>query len=164
MKLPNIISIEQQEERLTPEKALWLAVVERAMRDYCFYFEWLQQHRMSCDVAHQERLYGQNRNGYVLKGIAEYNRLCWFLFCDEPAPFNLTYIFDMLDQEDALLHTIRKLCKEQFKLHLNRIKDANMFPRIVEHIFLTTDFNSIKEDSITMEFRQPSVKVRMRIT
>jgi hypothetical protein len=164
MKLPHItIYAEEDASRLSPEKALWIAVIERAARDYCFFFEWLQQYRMHCDVAQQERYYGVNRNSFVLKAIAEYNRLRWFMFSTTPTPFNLGYIFEMLDQEDDLLENVRKLSKEQFALHLQKIQEAKMFPKIVEHILLTSDM-AVDTDSVTLEFRQPSTRARMRIT
>jgi hypothetical protein len=164
MKLPHItINADDEESRLSPEKALWMAVVERGARDYCFFFEWLQQYRMHCDVAQQERFYGVTRNSFVLKAIAEYNRLQWFMFSTTPTPYNLGYIFEMLDQEEALLENVRKLSKKQFLMHLQKIQEAKMFPKIVEHILLTSDME-IDADSVTLEFRQPSTRARMRVT
>jgi hypothetical protein len=164
MKLPPITINAEEEQKLSPEKALWLAVIERGIRDYCFYFEWIQQHRMNCDIAQHERFYGNHRNAFVLKTIGEYNRLCWFMFSEDSTPYNLSYIFEMLDGDDDMLENIRLLSKKQFKLHLDKIQEANMFPRVIEHILQTTDFTSIKEDIASIEYRQPSVKVRMRIT
>ena len=69
----------------------------------------------------------------------------------------------MLDQEEALLENVRKLSKKQFLMHLQKIQEAKMFPKIVEHILLTSDME-IDADSVTLEFRQPSTRARMRVT
>jgi hypothetical protein len=162
MKLPALHAIYEEQERLTPEKALWLAVIERGMRDYCFYFEWIQQHRMSHDAGQQERLYSPHRTNYAIKSISEYNKLRWFVFSDKPREYNMIYIFEMIDGSDALLAEMRRLCKAQFKLHLDKVKEAGMFPFIVQHVLNEQDFDEVLD--YEMEYRQPSVKARMRIT
>ena len=60
-----------------PEQLLWLAVIERAILDYC----WPE----------------------VNKGLNEKHTLHWFFFTKESKPCNLTYICNMIfdDSEDA---------------------------------------------------------------
>jgi hypothetical protein len=86
MKEPPLVAEYFEEQEATPEHILWLAVIDRAIADYC--------------APSQELTlkYSMGLNG--------------FFFEDSPRPYNLIYICSMLlDREDAVAK-IRKRITE----------------------------------------------------
>jgi len=66
----------------TPEEVLWLAVIERAIMDYCW---------PTTELSIKHR-----------------NSLQWFFFATEPEPFNLLFICDTLFDDSGAPNLIRK--------------------------------------------------------
>jgi hypothetical protein len=117
-----------------PERHLWMAVIERALKDYCFFFDKL----CSTGTGHLidiNRLNAANVHDFNLKAIGQFNRLRWFIFNKEPKPFNLQYLANELyDDGDGTAGLIRKEASKQFKRHLKEIEDKNKFVAIVSYI------------------------------
>ena len=118
----------------TPERNLWFAVIERALKDYCFFFDKLLNTGSGQLVAY-ESLTNENRNNFHIKAIYEFNRLRWFLFEKEPEEFNLTYLADQLYEDgDGAASSIRKEAAEQFKLHFNQAEERGRFMAVINYI------------------------------
>jgi hypothetical protein len=122
----------------TPERNLWLAVVERALKDYCFFFDQLTK-TSNGHVIDVSKLQMHHRNSFNLKAIAELNRLRWFLFDKTPTPFNFEYICQELYSDGkGLADEIRKQASQQFKLHFDETTQKGTFAAIRDYISDTT--------------------------
>lgn len=117
-----------------PERNLWLAVIERALKDYCFFFDKL------CNTGTGQlidinRLNNVAQHDFNMKAIGQFNRLRWFIFSNEYRPFNLTYLsIELYEDGEGTAHLIRKEASKQFRLHLKEIEDKNQFVSIVHYI------------------------------
>lgn len=118
----------------TPERNLWFAVIERALKDYCFFFNKLSNTGQGQLINCESRSPTFN-NDFNLKAINEFNRLRWFLFEKEPLAFNLTYLTEQLyDDGDSAASCIRKQAIMQFKLHFLTIEEAGRFVAITSYV------------------------------
>jgi hypothetical protein len=118
----------------TPERNLWFAVIERALKDYCFFFDKLI-HSGTGQLITYESLNFDNKNNFQIKAIYEFNRLRWFLFDKEPAQFNLAYLADQLYEDgDGAASSIRKEASRQFKLHFNQAEERGHFMAVIHYI------------------------------
>jgi hypothetical protein len=127
-------------EHSFPERDLWLAVVERAMRDYCFFFDKLFNH---ASIAKWSPKIETNLSFH--KAITELNRLRWFFFGDIPEPFNLKYIMEALYEDcEGMTKLVRKTVSEQFKRHVEQIEADGKFVRIVDYIKNETNAMNVK--------------------
>lgn len=133
----------------TPERNLWFAVIERALKDYCFFFDKL----LNTGTGHliqYDSLTADNKNNFQIKAIYEYNRLRWFLFDREPAQFNLTYLADQLYEDgDGAASSIRKEALQQFKRHFNQAEERGQFMAIIHYIKENT--NIMRLEAATKE-------------
>lgn len=123
-----------------PERDLWLAVIERAVRDYCFFFDKLFSHAA-------KETWGRKTesNLSVSKSAKIFADLRWFLFCEDSEEFNLQYLFEhMYDDYDMKLGAMRKQLKEQFKLHLQQTEASGKFLNIIKRIKLQADTMKVK--------------------
>lgn len=125
---------EEEPSRETPERNLWFAVIERALKDYCFFFNKLSStgygHLLNCESRSP-----MFPNDFNLKAIAEFNRLRWFLFEKEPHPFNLAYLTEQLYEDgDSAASCIRKQAVKQFKLHFITTEELGRFEAITSYI------------------------------
>lgn len=98
--------------QVSPERALWLAVIERAMLDYCF-----------------------PTNSLMKKDVSD---LPWFFFSNESEKYNLVYICDQLFDSVDIIAKIRTRVKgmkdapggkNDFKVHRYRITALCAFQR-----------------------------------
>lgn len=118
----------------TPERNLWFAVIERALKDYCFFFNKLSTTGQGQLINCESRSPTFN-NDFNLKAIGEFNRLRWFLFEKEPHPFNLTYLTEQLyDDGESAASCIRKQAVMQFKLHFLTTEELGRFVAITSYI------------------------------
>lgn len=117
-----------------PERTLWLAVIERALKDYCFFFDRLEglPHISVKRTFHEQVI--DRKNVMYRKTIGEFARLRWFLFEPQPAPFNLTYLIQELYEDQSIADAMRKQAKEQFKLQLDKVRAQNRFALIVKYV------------------------------
>ena len=118
----------------TPERNLWFAVIERALKDYCFFFDRLLNTGNGSLVIY-ERMNDNYRQSFHLKAIAELNRLRWFLFTREQVPFNLEYLAEQLyDDGVGAAQSIRAVAIKQFKRHFLEAEAANKFEHIIRYV------------------------------
>lgn len=133
----NDMSRNQNEEYVTrdfPERTLWLAVIERALKDYCFFFDRLEglPHISIKRTFHEKVI--DRKNVMYRKTIGELARLRWFLFEPQPVAFNLSYLIRELYEDDSLADEMRKQAKEQFKLQLDKVRAQGRFALIVKYV------------------------------
>jgi hypothetical protein len=117
-----------------PERTLWLAVIERALKDYCFFFDRLEGlPQQGIHKTFHERN-SARKNVMYHKIIGDFSRLRWFLFNPTPSPFNLTYLACELYNDESIAEAMRKQAKEQFKLQLDKVRAQGKFALIVKYI------------------------------
>lgn len=117
-------------ERSFPERDLWMAVIERSVRDYCFFFDNLFQFANN-DIFEKKR---EDRVSFV-KAVQELRNLRWFLFGEIPRPFNLQFILEAVyDDFEGMAKSIRQSVSEQFKLHLEQVIASGRHKRLVEYV------------------------------
>lgn len=124
------MNIDEENQFTFPEKELWMAVIDRALRDYCFFFEKLFHHSA-------KKKWGASveDNLSSVKAIRELNRLRWFLFAEEPQEFNMQYILENIyDNYDEIGASIRYYAKQQFRRHVEEIEKLGTFKSLVMYI------------------------------
>ena len=143
----------------TPERNLWFAVIERALKDYCFFFDKLLNTGSGQLVAY-ESLTHENRNNFHIKAIYEFNRLRWFIFDKQPAQFNLSYLADQLYEDgDGAASSIRKEASRQFKLHFNEAQERGRFMAVIHYIKENT--NIMKAEAADKQSALKSKRYRL---
>jgi hypothetical protein len=143
-----------------PERTLWLAVIERAIKDYCFFFERLQRYEYHNNHRDIDRFQYNPKSKTHGNAIAEFDRLRWFLFDLEPVEFNLTYLSLMLYDGDGFACQTRQAATKHFKRHLEEIKQKGIFPHIVAHIIKNIPVDEIQLSEETSRLRF----IRYRVT
>jgi hypothetical protein len=134
MKRYMFIFEDEQTTHETPERNLWFAVIERALKDYCFFFDKLANTN-SKHLFCYNTLNESYRRNFQTKAIYEFNRLRWFLFENEPYQFNLAYLTDQLYEDgDGAASSIRKEASRQFKLHFNEAETRGRFLAVIHYI------------------------------
>lgn len=136
MRRDLILNMEQEEiSQDFPERTLWLAVIERALKDYCFFFDRLDglpQIGIK-SIFHDQKC--ERKNVMYHKTIGDFSRLRWFLFDPYPSPFNLSYLTrELYNDDESIAEAMRKQAKEQFKLQLNKVREQGRFALIVKYI------------------------------
>lgn len=139
MKESKSFFAEEMDERPpTPERKLWMAVIDRALKDYCLFFDQLQlsNQKEMLNIFDKSRQTGSKFN---IKAIREFERLNWFLFCPSAEEFNLTFLSEQFFEDyEGVADTIRKVAKRQFKKNMNDAEALGLFPVIREQISLAT--------------------------
>lgn len=134
-----------------PERTLWLAVISRAMRDYCFFFDRLS----SEDYSPPYTAKGSRKSYTTLyhKAIAEFSRLRFWFNNPNPHPFNLVYIGHMLYEDgDGFAECIRKQAHAFLAAHLEEVEKENKYPELLKHFrqFIASDI--LPEDGQAKKF------------
>lgn len=133
--VPQMLDELDSQEINSPEKQLWLAVVDRALKDYCFFFDKLFTYKLKDLGANQVET-----NLAYYKTIQELHTLRWFLFSTKPQQFNMQYILENLyDDYDGIGKTIRSKAKQHFKAHVEEIQSKGRFPRLIKYILSETN-------------------------
>lgn len=117
-----------------PEKNLWLAVIDRAVKDYCGFFDklFLVGFKYGKFINAISRV---ESNLSIIQTMHELNRLRWFLFEEKPEPFNMQYIVECLyDDSSGMLSSMRKEITKKFNEHVDAIERLGTFPRLVHYI------------------------------
>lgn len=128
--IPNLYQESHYHE--SPERNLWFAVIERALKDYCFFFDKLLNPSSAQLVNYNG---AEHKNQFQLKAIYEFNRLRWFLFEKESEEFNLTYLADQLYEDgDGAAACIRREAIKQFKTHFNEAEKNGRFMALIHYI------------------------------
>lgn len=114
--------------RHAPERTLWVAVVERAMRDYCWYLS-------SSDLM-RGFSWGMGRKHFPQPGQPEYQKLLrnyrhlrWFLFEKKAIPYNLTYIYNNFLEDSGGIQRVRRYC---IRYHAEHLKSVENDPKLAE--------------------------------
>lgn len=145
----------------TPERNLWFAVIERALKDYCFFFDRLLTTGTGNLIVY-EGLDVEKRQTFNLKAIAELNRLRWFIFNTELLQFNLQYLGEQLYEDgDSAVECIRAEAARQFKLHFVTIEHTNRFPIITNYI--RENINVDKMETATVESKLRYKRYRLQV-
>jgi hypothetical protein len=118
----------------SPERTLWLAVIERALKDYCFFFDRLQRYENCNNFRDIDRFQHNPKSRTHGNAVAEFERLRWFLFDVQPIEFNLTYLSLVLYDDEGFAFQVRKAADKYFKRHLDQTKEKGIFPYIIAHI------------------------------
>ena len=122
------ISTEQPE---SAERNLWLAVIERALNDYCFFFDRIQE-KGTDYLTKGCKGKKSSRN----KCLHEISRLRWFLYGIPAEPFNLEYLItELYDDSDNVLQSIRSHATSQFKRHILEQQDKGKFDALVSEMY-----------------------------
>jgi hypothetical protein len=118
----------------SPERNLWFAVIERALKDYCFFFDKLMNTNGSRLIIYTDKD-EDYQNVFTIKAIAELSRLRWFLFSREPEQFNLEYLAEQLyENGSGVAADIRKEASRQFKRHLEYAESLGRFQGVLYYI------------------------------
>ena len=132
-----------------PEKNLWLAVVDRAVKDYCGFFDKL----FMVGFSHGKFLNVVGRiesNLSIIQTMYELNRLRWFLFEENPEPFNMQYIMESLyDNHEGMLSCMRNEITKKFNDHVDAVERLGKFPRLIHYI--KNDTTALTEGSLRRE-------------
>lgn len=135
------------EQASSPERTLWLAVIERALKDYCFFFDTVLRNNATADIEISPSALSNPKSAIYRKRIGEFRRLRWFLFNTDAQPFNLEYLIDILYEPDQdMLSKIRMRAAKMFKRHLDETREANRFPLLIKYIDENTGANKAKPD------------------
>lgn len=118
----------------SPERTLWLAVIERALKDYCFFFERLQRYENCNNFRDIDRFQHNPKSRTHGNAVAEFERLRWFLFDLQPIEFNLTYLSLVLYDDEGFACQVRRAANKYFKRHLDQTKEKGIFPHIIAYI------------------------------
>lgn len=104
--------------RKTPEQQLWCQVLDRALADYAFFYDWFIYMRKHCGIHHSDYPATMNR---------ELRTLEWFLFSKEARPFNLGWIIDTCyNGDEGLANLIRRKITEKYQDNLARNQDDEL--------------------------------------
>lgn len=146
---PEVLVDPDCSETQFPEKNLWLAVVDRAIKDYCGFFDKLfmvgfKHGKFLNVVARVES------NLSLVQTMYELNRLRWFLFEENPEPFNMQYIMECLyDDHQGMLSSMRKEITKKFNDHVSAIERIGHFPKLVGYI--KDETNALVDGSLRQE-------------
>lgn len=147
--VPSMLDELDSQEINSPEKQLWLAVIDRALKDYCFFFDKLFTYKLKFVGSDQI----ETNLGYY-KTIQELHTLRWFLFSTNPQQFNMQYILENIyDNYEGIAKTIRDKAKQHFKSHVESIKDEGRFPRLIKYILSETNALNPEIPSVPLSFK-----------
>lgn len=126
-----LIQEQSDHDYVMPEKKLWLAVIDRAIKDYCWFFDKV------CSSNNCNSLIGYKEEHHINapRILAELNRLQSFLFAEEPEEFNLSYLSEHLfDDPEGMSEYIRNQCRKLFLGHLRRVKEQGIYPHLIDFV------------------------------
>lgn len=103
-------------ENVDPEYLLWVAIVDRAIYDFCTFADWYCQR-----LSHE---YGRKRkhvsNTAEIAMLRELSILEWFLFDTVPQPYNLQWIAEQVfNCGDSVCDKIRAKCEAGHKANID---------------------------------------------
>jgi hypothetical protein len=164
LKLNETIPHNENSALELPERFLWLAVVERALKDYCFFFDRLSGPDQSDRVMQVLVNFKQNKFRYnTKKVIAEYDRLNWFLFETVPTPFNLEYICtELYEDGNGVASCFRIEAKKLLNRHILDSRAEERFPEIITFMRTRENEPTVNADPLnknnfrTKRYRAPN--------
>ena len=105
-----------ENQQLTPEYHLWVAVVDRAIYDYSTFADWI------CKRQTYERKNARKSRPYTVETrmMRELDCLKWFLFSEPDQEFNLSWIMDHVFQSGyRMKKEIREKCEKAHETNLS---------------------------------------------
>lgn len=131
-----MITVNEDAALPQPERFLWLAVVERALKDYCYFFDRLVGADQGDAILRNSKKYKGCKIGYnYRKVLREYDRLNWFIFQRLPEPFNLEYICQQLYEDGAgMAQSFRDEAKRSFNAHVIESQADTKFSLIMDYV------------------------------
>lgn len=119
----------------SPELSLWFAVIERAVKDYCGFFDRINTNKHG-DVASYHFITPRKTDNFCLKAIYELERLRWFLFSKEKEEFNLEYLAEQLYENGrGDIDKIRREAHNKFVACLENARDLESLTQLISHIY-----------------------------
>jgi hypothetical protein len=116
-------------ENVTGEYLLWVAIVDRAIWDFCTFADWYCQ-RLSHEYGRKRK---QVSNTAEVAMLREYNVLSWFLFSERSEEFNLQWIAEHVFKcGDSICGDIRKRCEAGHKANLDVYATNERLDKLVE--------------------------------
>lgn len=109
----------------TPERALWVAVVQRAVEDYARFFQVIAHSHNESKTERSNRLKTDRNHSWLTRAAIDLRHLHNFIYCKTPKPFNLSYIADVCSLEDGYVQRIRDQCEFGFVDSLQWAKAQN---------------------------------------
>lgn len=129
------ISIDYQQYNYNPERELWFAVIERAVKDYAAFFDKALDAKKGL-LGSYHFIAPRKSDNFCLKAIYELERLRWFLFSNEKEEFNLAFLAEQLyDDGSGVVTQIREEAKRLFLFGLENSKDRESLSRLISHIY-----------------------------
>lgn len=140
-KTPIYVFGEEDDGTNFPERQLWLAVIERALKDYCFFFEKLSASGKG-QILNYCPVTDYTRKTFNTRAIKELNRLRWFIYCKEPQQFNLAMLLnEFYDDGEGMTKSIRTLASMQFKKNMQEAEALQLYPTLIDYIKKNTKAN-----------------------
>lgn len=127
------LSAGDMKELCMPERTLWLAVVERALKDYYQFFTAWERKLNVQNYHKKQRMWQEDSPDFEFQALLEFRRLHEFIFDRRVRPNNLEYIADML-YDTKIVENFRKVAKEQFLAHINEMEAKGKFVHIIAKI------------------------------
>lgn len=109
------------------EHLLWVSVVDRAIMDYTFFFDYIVSKMRNMNQSSRARK--NSRNGMM----RDLESLRWFFFEESCVPYNLTWIAEFcFDGDNDILSKIRKRVKEKHYSNLMQYADLPEFEMLIK--------------------------------
>lgn len=150
-----IYNMDQPRQDLnTPERELWFAVIERALKDYCYFFEEWDRRCAANKSLKKMKMYGYSDTSLKYRTLREFDKLQWFIFSEKAEPFNLEYLTVILFEEPGVVTNIRKIAKQQLRLHISEVQRRNQHHDAIDYICATTDIKRIEPAEASLPLRE----------
>ena len=120
-------------ELCMPERTLWLAVVERALKDYCQFFTAWERKLNVQNYTKKQRMWKEDDPEFKRQALLEFKKLHEFIFDITPRPNNVEYIAEML-YDTKIVDNFRQVAREQFLAHINEMEASGKFVDIIAQI------------------------------
>lgn len=135
MRKPVHKSGQYEDQNYNPERELWFAVIERAIKDYSSFFEKTLTTSKGT-LGNYHFIAPRKSDNFCLKAIYELERLRWFIFSTEKEEFNLEYLAEQLYEDGrGVIAKIRKEAHRQFMACLEKSKDRESLAQLISHIY-----------------------------
>ena len=121
----------------TPEQELWCMVLDRALTDYAFFYDWL--------IALDRDSVSQNAD-HTAHMTRELRTLEWFIFDKECVPHNLNWIIDYCYEGDQLFaNLIKRKVAEKHRINLARHQNHEAVKPFVKEFLQHSELPEVAE-------------------
>jgi hypothetical protein len=130
----------------SPEQAFWRAVIDRAVKDYCFFFDMMEAYKNHRPPSEHKELVGYKRDRLYLRSVSEFKVLRWFLFSDEMEQYNMKYIFHNFFNSPGGEDAIRRYAAKHFQEHMKKMRAQDRYKAVLD--YLNANIHETVDDSI----------------